>query len=224
MSELYSHVRYCSASNAGSFTSFSDVNLIVWPREVPENLRPTLQNFDFMAAAQAATTRLFNPVRLSASSLDVRKIRAGFERYMKGIGVLADDVSELAGFYFCAFPNVSAASIDLRIQWSNSREQKALFHSDGPKYSPAWRLITTYHGRGTEWLPNNIVAKCENGKLLLPSAEVLTAQASDQESIQHLAIGQVALMRRGVTGLFHRTPVTERPEPRLVVVIDPLTL
>ena len=85
------------------------------------------------------------------------------------------------------------------------------FHTD----KVSFRLVTTYRGPGTEWIPSSVVAAFP------PGAALLT------ESICHLDRGDVAIIRgsRGATsdrpGLLHRSPpIAGTGITRLFLAVD----
>jgi hypothetical protein len=90
-----------------------------------------------------------------------------------------------------------------------------LFHSD----LVALRMITTYRGPGTEWLPASAVdaraaSRLENRHVLDPSA------------VRRLGTGDVALMKGDRYpghvghGLMHRSPPAAPERPRVVLAVD----
>lgn len=78
------------------------------------------------------------------------------------------------------------------------------------------RLITTYYGGGTEWVPNHYVTRDPQGRVSVNGAV----------PIESLCSGQVALIKGEIwhgnerKGLVHRSPAITADEPRLVLTID----
>lgn len=105
---------------------------------------------------------------------------------------------------------------DLRVRLETvSSNACRLFHSD----LVALRLITTYRGPGTEWLPAGAVdpravSRRENQHVL------------DYSALGRLGTGDVALMKGDRypghvgAGLMHRSPPVGPAHPRIVLAID----
>jgi hypothetical protein len=90
-----------------------------------------------------------------------------------------------------------------------------LFHVDRVPL----RMVCTYVGAGTEWLPESAVDRS-----MLGTGD--NAAVRDWSAVQHLAAGHVAVMKgdsfRGNAGrgLVHRSPPASAEHPRLLVAID----
>ncbi len=78
------------------------------------------------------------------------------------------------------------------------------------------RLMTTYCGKGTEWVDNAHVCRSEGGAISVP----------DSAPICHLVAGQVALMKGELwegnenRALVHRSPTADAHSPRCVLTLD----
>jgi hypothetical protein len=88
------------------------------------------------------------------------------------------------------------------------------------------RLVSTYHGIATEWLPHN---KADRSKLGMGSNGLIDRQSGlykNDEDIQKLNFGDVALLKGECwegnegAGLIHRSPSVAENEKRLLVTID----
>lgn len=90
-----------------------------------------------------------------------------------------------------------------------------LFHTD----LVALRLITTYRGPGTEWLPAAAV------DALAPSRQD-NRHVLDPSAVRRLNTGDVAMMKgerypgHAGPGLMHRSPSAGPDQPRVVLAID----
>lgn len=85
------------------------------------------------------------------------------------------------------------------------------FHVDNVRL----RLLTTYRGPGTEWIPPRLAARLADGRL------------PPTDAIRHLARGEVAILRggKGATperpGVLHRSPpIAGTGTVRLLLAID----
>ena len=87
------------------------------------------------------------------------------------------------------------------------------------------RLLTTYYGPGTEWLPNDLIdrRKLKFNQKFSKDQDGLFSSKTD---IKHLATGDVALLKGELwsgnkgQGLVHRSPYYEEKYRRLYITID----
>lgn len=85
------------------------------------------------------------------------------------------------------------------------------------------RMVTTYHGPGSEWLPEYAVNRAGLGAPKPERPEIVT----DESAIQRLQAGDIALIKGSgwegneERGLVHRSPVLADGEKRLLMTIDP---
>lgn len=168
-----------------------EVNLTVWERDPPVPV-DTLDGFEtirFVAEVEDVSDAL---CRALASSIE-RSWHAG----------LIDDVAMLARRY-ATIMKLDGVAVRLeRIVDDACR----MFHAD----YVAVRLITTYRGRGTEWLEQGVA----------PEA-VLAGDAVPQR----LATGDIGLFKGRLlasnAAIVHRSsPVARTGEERLLLAIDP---
>ena len=77
------------------------------------------------------------------------------------------------------------------------------------------RLLVTYSGQGTEWLPNEIANRIafEEG---LPNEKIVR----DYSKIQHIDTWNIAIFRGGSAGLLHRTPDSALKNPSILLRLD----
>jgi hypothetical protein len=88
------------------------------------------------------------------------------------------------------------------------------------------RLVTTYQGVATQWLPHEAVnrAKLGHGSGGLPDAE--SGLFQHPEDIRQLGAGDVALLKGSLwegneeAGLVHRSPMVAANERRLLLTLD----
>lgn len=93
------------------------------------------------------------------------------------------------------------------------------FHVD----NLAVRLVTTYAGPGSEWLPEHAVNRAGLGAPRADKPEIV----ADPAAIEQLSAGDVALLKgdgwigNEGRGLVHRSPQTGPRERRLLLALDP---
>jgi hypothetical protein len=88
------------------------------------------------------------------------------------------------------------------------------------------RLVTTYQGSGTEWLPHNIIDRSKLGHGSEGKSDEQSGLFSKQDDIQQLKLGDVALLKGEAwkgnegAGLVHRSPSMTAGEQRLLLTLD----
>ena len=96
------------------------------------------------------------------------------------------------------------------------------FHADHLKC----RLVTTYYGPGTQWLPNSLVNRNKLGHGNNGLADDISGLFSNKSDIKNLDIGDIGLLKGEAWvnnqgfGLVHRSPHTDSNYKRLYVTID----
>lgn len=90
----------------------------------------------------------------------------------------------------------------------------------------AARMITTFCGPATEWLPNTAVDRNKIGPISVNQADDCSGVIRDMSAIQHLQAGDVALMKGNGwegnegKGLVHRSPESSMKDRRVVFTVD----
>lgn len=88
------------------------------------------------------------------------------------------------------------------------------------------RLITSYQGLGTEWLPDSAADRRKLGLGSQGKPDHASGLFTDANLIQQLQLGHVALMKGEQwqgnisAGLIHRSPLVQGKERRLLLVLD----
>ena len=136
----------------------------------------------------------------------------------KNHSILLEDISNLVKMFCNQF---GIDSVWLRID-SIDKPMCPRFHVDNVKC----RLVTTYSGPGTQWLPNESVdrSKLGHGNQGLPDEK--SGLILDKMDIEQLDVGHIALLKgeawrnNNGFGLVHRSPHVEGNYKRLYVTID----
>lgn len=180
-----------------------DVNLAVWQRTLDEPvvrytqwLMAQPQGFGWQEVIKGGDS-----ADLAARKLPHHPDRQGF----------IDDFAEVVAMFCCLF-DLEAVGLRLRII---TRAMCPRFHTD----RVPCRLITTYGGTGTEWLPG----RCD-GQLQLD----VNADSGDATLIptQGVGSGHVALLKGDAwhgnerLGLVHRSPQLTAQQKRLLLTLD----
>ena len=111
------------------------------------------------------------------------------------------------------------------IQYKINLYEKAMcprFHVD----NVPCRLITTYQGIATEWLPHNAADRSKLGTGNSGKPDSQSGIYQDESDIQQLSQGDVALLKgegwvgNEGKGLIHRSPQLSDQTSRLILTID----
>ena len=131
---------------------------------------------------------------------------------------LSHNIAELVDIFCCLF---ELERVALRMTVLD-KAMCPRFHVD---HVPA-RLVTTYHGVATQWLPHIDVDRSKLGHGSEGKADSESGLIKDTQSIQQLNCGDVALLKgerwdgNEGAGLVHRSPAIEPQHPRLLLTID----
>lgn len=185
------------------------INLAVWQRTLPGTVTRAAE--DVARAGQRGTQSL---------TVNSQNVTDSVARAL-GLDVesgLVADISELVAMFSCLFEH---QTIGLRIA-ALERPMCPRFHVD---HVPC-RLITTYCGVATQWLPDQSADRSRLGKVsagVPDESSGLFAQPSD---VQQLGEGDVALLKGEAWlgneghGVIHRSPAVPQGARRLVVTMD----
>ena len=180
-----------------------EVNLVIWERVLTRDCTRFAQGF----ARQADTFERF--IGLEARDT-AEQILPAWALALPGAQAWLADVDELVEMFRCLF---EPAAVGLRLHVLPDT-MCPRFHTD----RVPTRLLVTYAGRGTEWLPENRVLRGER-----PGP--LPEQPVDDADIQAIPTGAVSLLKGEAwignegRGLVHRSPAPGN-SPRLVLGLD----
>ena len=185
-----------------------EVNLAVWQREVPEAVTDYLRS-ELVARQEFKVAMMVSAV--NAREALAQAIGAGEDN------ALVSDVVALIEMFCCLF-DIEREGLRLT---TLSRAMCPKFHVD---HLPC-RLVTTYQGVGSEWIPE---ARVNRSRLLTgDDGSYDTAKPySDEEDIEQLSAGDVAILKGSGwlgnehAGIVHRSPAVEAGENRLLMTLD----
>ncbi|WP_370242541.1 DUF1826 domain-containing protein [Marisediminitalea sp.] len=121
---------------------------------------------------------------------------------------LREDIAQIVEMFGCLF---DIDMVGLRLRTLNAA-MCPKFHYD----RVPCRLVTTYSGTGTQWLPNDAIELNESGRL----------QVIDDNDTHTLRAGDVALLKGSAwpgnesTPLVHRSPCLTELQPRILLTLD----
>ncbi len=131
---------------------------------------------------------------------------------------LAEDMAELVDMYCCLF-DLERAGLRLTVL---NRAMCPKFHVDGV----ACRLVCTYKGSATQWLPHDVVDRSKLGRGSIGLTDAESGLYQCESDIQKLSCGDVALIKgeswpnnKGA-GLVHRSPALKQGERRVLLTLD----
>jgi hypothetical protein len=184
-------------------------NIVIWQRQLTDGLKQEVH--DFVAGRQRPYLSMLVTPKEAPMALSKALGGSSFIQ-------LREDICELLDMFCCLF-ELKRAGLRLTVL---NKTMCPKFHVD---HVPA-RMITTYQGVATEWLPQQQVDRSKLG--------VGSGGKSDEESgiyqhpshIQTLSCGEVALLKGEAwlgnqnAGLVHRSPALPNREPRLLLTLD----
>ncbi|MEZ8305215.1 DUF1826 domain-containing protein [Vibrio splendidus] len=187
----------------------SDINIAVWQRQFDEDL--TMAISEFIAS---------NPSFSKSISLSPDKAYDKLEFATDGTAskALLENMAELVDMFCCLF---DLEEVGLRLAVLN-KAMCPRFHFD----QVPCRLVTTYHGVATQWLPNESVDRSKLGRGSNGQPDSGSGLYAHESDIQQMASGDVALLKgerwsgNENRGLVHRSPVTSSNETRLLLTLD----
>lgn len=196
---LPAHVRVTDSEEGLALIRRPGINLAFWPRELPAEVVAHLTE---MVSTGLAPVRCEAPPDAMEAELCQRLPPGPCRDWLAAdAALLARILAQLVG----------TRRVVLRVE-AIAGDACRLFHAD----AVALRLVTTYLGRGTQWLADADVEAYGNGG------------AVPEDRIHEMATGTVAVFRglRGVTRghpLVHRSP-PRRPGDavRLFLAVDPV--
>ncbi|WP_417325108.1 DUF1826 domain-containing protein [Halarcobacter sp.] len=184
------------------------INIAIWQRERPNSLKSSVKDFLELNPTFQKEMTLTPQDALS-------RVNEFFDNKMTEV---SEDIAALVDM-FCYLFELKEAGVRLKVL---DKAMCPKFHVD----KVPCRLVTTYQGTATEWLPHELVDQTKlgwgcNG---LPDSESGLYQS--ESDIQQLACGDVALIKGTLwdgnenAGLVHRSPELISNEKRLILTLD----
>ena len=178
------------------------VNMAVWQR----SLAGSVQNAVKQGIDAGLTLNVTEEVPVSEA---IKTLQANYS-LSQWQPALSEDVAALVDLFGCLF---DTELVGLRLRTLNSA-MCPKFHFD----RVPCRLVMTYNGSGTQWLPNQYI-DIEDGRLI-GDAE------SHNEHSRTLQEGEVALLKGSIWAgnehmpLVHRSPQVQGNQSRLLLTLD----
>ena len=187
-----------------------DINIAIWQRDLSEPLMLAATNIlDTKSTLQAvisvtpdnAYTTLYNTL--------------GRTQHAR---ILSEDIAQLVDM-FCCLLNLKSAGLRLT---ALDRAMCPRFHVDRVEC----RLVTTYQGVATEWLPHHLVDRSKLGTGNQDKPDEVSGLFESATEIKQLSQGDVALLKgehwqgNEGAGLVHRSPKPANNTQRLLLTLD----
>jgi hypothetical protein len=186
------------------------INLSIWHRSLDCNIKKAVE--------ELVDSNKNIELSASVAFAGVEKMLEKELGRTKHSAHLYKDIATLAEMYCCLF---DAKGVGLRL----TTLKKAMcprFHVD----KVTCRLITTYHGVATEWLPNNVIDRKKLGLGNNGKPDDVSGLYQSQSNIQQIKSGDVALLKgeswegnEGL-GIVHRSPKVLDGDFRLLLTLD----
>jgi len=186
-----------------------EVCMAIWQRQSDPSLSEESQT---LLTKKGITTR-----RATVSAENIRcldKVIPDLEPYPN----LTADIQLLAEMFICLF---GLKAIGLRLT-SLANPMCPRFHVD----RVPCRLITTYVGKGSEWLPHHVVDRSKLGSGNGGLSDKESGLYPSEQYIQGILPGDVALLKGELwegnegAGLVHRSPAVDHDQRRLLLTFD----
>ncbi|MFD2177201.1 DUF1826 domain-containing protein [Veronia pacifica] len=188
----------------------SELNIAIWQRTLSSELQQAVAQFvtSHPTFQLAMTLRVDNALTSLTEELGRKE----------PTHLLAEDLSQIIDMFGCLF---DLKRVGVRLT-AISKAMCPKFHVD----NVPCRLVTTYHGDATEWLPNHGVDRSKLGHGSMGLADHESGLYPHSGLIQRMDTGDVALLKgerwdgNENFGLIHRSPQLNQGESRLLLTLD----
>jgi hypothetical protein len=187
-----------------------DTNMVIWQKSCASSLQPAIDAFlankkHFKIALSVSPDTAFESIHKALGNAD-----ASLE--------LSKNITELVDMFCCLF-DLKRAGLRLAILDSAMCPR---FHVD----RVPCRLVTTYEGVATQWLPHNKINRSALGVKTTQDPLDQSGLYQEESDIEQLQKGDVALLKGELwqgnenKGLVHRSPPVGKGEKRLLLTLD----
>ncbi|NVK56776.1 MAG: DUF1826 domain-containing protein [Alteromonadaceae bacterium] len=180
----------------------ANVNMAVWQRTLPAPVK--------QAVKQGLEEGLRLNITQEVAVADAFATLSHHYPLNQWSEALVADIAMVVDMFGCLF---DTPKVGLRLRTLTSA-MCPRFHFD----RVPCRLITTYNGGGTQWLPNDQVM-VENGRLEHQSTP-------GKAHVRRIDEGHIALLKGSqwpdneLTPLVHRSPIVSSAQPRILLTLD----
>ena len=187
-----------------------EVNISIWQRKLDDTLKQAVEPILYIKP-QLQLSEVIQPQ-------DVNELLSTELGSSQDILYLCKDISALVHM-FCYLFDLQRTGLRLMV----------LDHAMCPRFhvdKVPCRLITTYRGLATEWLPHHLVDRSKLGAGNQGKADEESGIFAKRTDIEQLEVGHVALLKgegwdsNQGAGLVHRSPKLEKGGQRLLLTLD----
>ena len=209
-----SYVKVRRAAHGKDVSVLTDIyqdetNMAIWQRDLTASLKRAVD--DFLTS---------NPSFQSSMTVTPEEARSSLSELFTDAAHtdIKENIIELVDMFCCLF---DLKRVGLRLTVLD-RAMCPKFHVD----TVPCRLITTFQGAATEWLPHNAVDREKLGAGSKGKADNESGLYAHERYIQQLSCGDVALLKGELwegnenAGLVHRSPDLSAGERRLLLTLD----
>ena len=186
------------------------INILIWKRVINDKLL-NASEYVLSKHPELAISEVIKPEEIK--DILIQEIDSSEE-----VTSLSKDISEIVKL-FCMLFNVN--SVWLRLD-AIDKPMCPRFHADYLKC----RLVSTYKGPATQWIPHNLVNHSKLGSGNEGKSEKESGLFLKDEDIKQLNIGDIGLLKGEAWegnqggGIVHRSPHSEDSKQRLYMTID----
>lgn len=187
-----------------------DVNLAVWHNTFPNDILSNIASIMLKKTHINIKTSV-TPACVSEELVSCASVLKDQQALLKYIELLVE--------MFCTLFEVKQVGLRLAIL---DQAMCPKFHVD----KVPCRLVTTFSGVGTQWLPHEKVNRTKLGSGSLGLVDEESGIMQHPSNIQHLVAGDVALLKgeswynNENCGLVHRSPAVANNSQRLLLTLD----
>ena len=187
-----------------------EINILIWQRVINDKLL-NASEYVLSKHPELAISEVIKPEEIK--KILIREIDSSQE-----VACLSKDISEIVKI-FCMLFNVN--SVWLRLD-AIDKPMCPRFHADYLKC----RLVSTYKGPATQWIPHNLVNHSKLGSGNEGKSDKESGLFLKDEDIKQLNIGDIGLLKGEAWegnqggGIVHRSPHSEDSRQRLYMTID----
>ena len=204
--------RFVEGNDLMVFTNIyqDDCNIAVWKRNLSQQLQQDVAEYLSVNTGLQASM-ILSPENAAAA---IHKTLGG----SKLTAALSESIAELVDIFCCLF---ELERVGLRLTALDGA-MCPRFHVD----RVPTRLVTTFQGIATEWLPHDLVDRSKLGLGSEGKPDEVSGIFSSREDINQLTSGDVALLKgegwegNEGAGLVHRSPLLAMGEKRLLLTLD----
>lgn len=186
-----------------------EVNIAIWQRTLSSALQLSVKNTLALKPALQVSASV-TPKSAGSCLQECLDADISFE--------LVEDIVELVDMFCCLF-DLKRAGLRLT---ALDKAMCPRFHVD----RVPGRLVTTYQGVATEWLPHEQVDRSKLGAGNNGLTDIHSGLFENEQDIQQLNHGDVAILKGELwegnenAGLVHRSPALTTDERRLLLTLD----